>query len=131
MLSLFLEMVDEVSMPSRDDVFAYVKEKYKTDPDYPWGGYPKYAVLRHADTEKWYCLVMNVPRSKLGIAGEGEIDILDVKCRVEMVGALRRMKGIFPAYHMNKENWVTVQLGDIVSAGEVFRLIDESFELTR
>lgn len=48
-------------MPTRDELFAYVKATFGTEPDYPWPQEPEYAVLRHADNGKWYGIVMSVP----------------------------------------------------------------------
>ncbi len=54
-------------MSLRDDVFAYVKKKYKAEPEYLWRSYPDYAVFRHADNRKWFGIVMNVPESVPGL----------------------------------------------------------------
>ncbi|MFP4894015.1 MmcQ/YjbR family DNA-binding protein [Paraburkholderia sp. EG304] len=118
-------------MDVKSKVFDYIKKKHRVKPDYPWDRYPSYAVFRHLDDEKWFCLLMNVPRSKLGLAGDGEVDVIDVKARVELVGALRKRPGFLPAYHMNKEHWVTVVLDGSVPEHDVFDVIDDSFELTK
>ncbi len=112
-------------------VFDYIKKKYKVKPDFPWKTFTSYAVFRHSDNEKWFCLLMNVPRAKLGLRGEGEVNVIDVKVRVELVGALRRRPGFLPAYHMNKEHWVTVVLDGSVPEDDIFEVIDDSFELTK
>ena len=66
-------------MPTRDELFAYVKATFGTEPDYPWPQEPEYAVLRHADNGKWYGIVMSVPQSKLGLPGKGNVEIINVK----------------------------------------------------
>ena len=38
---------------------------------------------------------------------------------------------IFPGYHMNKKNWITIILDDSLKDEEVFELIKESYELTK
>lgn len=43
---------------TREEVFDYCRQQYKTEPDYPWKDYN--AVLRHSDNNKWYGLVMTV-----------------------------------------------------------------------
>lgn len=54
-------------MPSiREQIYAYVKKKYKAEPEYLWRRYPDYAVLRHEDNRKWFGLIMDIPRSKPG-----------------------------------------------------------------
>ena len=32
-------------MPARGAILAYVREKFGTEPEYPWARYPHYAVL--------------------------------------------------------------------------------------
>ncbi|MGG1905276.1 MmcQ/YjbR family DNA-binding protein [Enterobacter ludwigii] len=118
-------------MINRNDVFAYAKKKFQADPDYPFEKFPNYAVLRHADSEKWFALLMRVPRSKLGLEGDAELEIIDLKVAPEKVGHLRTREGFLPAYHMNKEHWLTVALDGSVSASEIHDLLDESYELTK
>ena len=54
---------------TRKQLFEWVKEEYDTAPDYPWQDWN--AVLRHKDSRKWYGLVMEIERSKLGLPGDG------------------------------------------------------------
>lgn len=63
--------------------------------------YPKYVVLRHSNDKKWYAVIMNVLRNKLGLEGEEGVDILDVKADPIMAGSFLLEKGILPGYHMN------------------------------
>ena len=115
----------------REEIFKYVKEKYDTEPEYLWKRYPNYAVLRHKDNRKWYAAVMDAEREKLGLEGEGKDEIIDVKCYPEMIGSLRKEKGVLPAYHMNKEYWLTLLLDDSFETEGILELIDLSFELTK
>lgn len=113
----------------RQEVFEYVKEKYATEPDYPWSD--DSAVLRCSNNRKWYGLVMQVGRNKLGLEGEGNVDALNVKCDPVFTGMLRIKPGFFPAYHMNKEHWITILLDHTVPDDEVKKCIDMSYELVR
>ena len=54
---------------TRQDIFAWAKRRYGTEPDYPWGD--NSAVLRHMENNKWYGLIMEGGRDKLGLPGEG------------------------------------------------------------
>lgn len=118
-------------MSSRKAVLNYVAKAFDIQPDYLWDKFPKYAVLRHAGSEKWFGIVMNVPKEKLGLTGEGEVDILDVKCHPDKTGSLRQMQGILPAYHMNKEHWISVVLDGSVAPEHIHELIQESYALTK
>ncbi len=112
-----------------DKILAYAKKTYKTEPDYPFATAPSYPVLRHQDSRKWYALIMDVPRQKLGLSGEGRVDILNLKGGV-LCGSLRMRPGILPAYHMNRDSWVSVLLDGTVPVEEVYPLLDISYELT-
>ena len=113
----------------RNEIFEYVKEKYNTIPEYLWSKFPLYAVLKHSNN-KWYGIIMNVPKEKIGLEGKKEIDIINVKCSPEMIGSLRMSKGFLPAYHMNKEHWITILLDGSVDKTKIKHLIDLSYDLT-
>ena len=118
-------------MQKRSDIFDYARDKFGTQPDYPWSQFPNYAVLRHKSGSKWYGLIMDVERAKLGLQGNGRVDVLEVKCPPELIGSLRMSKGYLPAYHMNKEHWLTIVLESDIPAHEIHSLIGQSFELTK
>lgn len=115
----------------REKVTEYIRETYSVEPDYPFKGLPECPVFRHASTRKWFGLIMEVPRRRLGLCGDEAVSILDIKCPPMLAGSLRMQEGILPAYHMNKDSWITVLLDGSVPEETVFPLIDLSFELTR
>ena len=119
------------SMPTRNELFAYVKATFGTEPDYPWPQEPEYAVLRHTDNGKWYGIVMSVPRSKLGLPGKGNVEIINVKSAQVLDMLLYGDPGILPAYHMNKKHWITLVLDGGFPDDELYGLIDESHGLTQ
>ena len=59
-------------------VFDYVKTKNKSEIEYLWMRYPSYGAFRHKDNQKWYGIVMDIPRSKLGLPGDEIVDVLDI-----------------------------------------------------
>ena len=113
---------------TRKEVFEYCRQQYKTEPDYPWHDWN--AVLRHSDNGKWYGLVMEVDRGKIGLDGEGEVDILNVKCDPVFASYLRQQPGFSPAYHMNKTQWLSALLEESLNDETVKRLIDWSLQAT-
>lgn len=115
----------------RHALFDYAKKRFKTEPDYPWPSHPNHAVLRHAATRKWYALIMDVPAHKLGLPDDRHMDILNIKCDAILLAALLEQDGFFPAYHMNKNHWISVALNDDVPDDEIRYLLDTSFGLTR
>ena len=118
-------------MSLRKDIVNYVAKEFDVEPEYLWDKFPNYSVLRHSGYKKWFRIIMNVPKEKLGLAGEGEVDILDVKCHPGKTGSLRKLEGVFPGYHMNKEHWISVLLDGSVAARQVHELIEDSYELTK
>ncbi len=59
----------------------------------------------------WYGVVLEVSADKSGLPEAGIIDVLNVKSDPLLIGSLRGQEGYFPAYHMNKEKWLSIQLG--------------------
>ncbi len=122
-------------MTLRQEVLDYTREKYDTSSEHLWKSQPTYEVLRHENIAgekkaKWYGIIMDVKASSLGLPGDEYIDILDVKLEPDTVAFLRNIKGYLPAYHMNKQNWITILLDGTVSMEKIRQHIDESFVLT-
>lgn len=114
----------------RKKVEKYINENYNILQEYPWSKYPNYTTFKHKDNKKWFALIMDVPFKKLKIDKEGIVNVINLKNISEMVGCLRKEEGILPAYHMNKEYWITVLLDGAVPEERIFELIDISYELT-
>ena len=110
-------------------LLSYIQQHYGIEPEYPWAKYPDYAVFRHPHHRKWFALLMNIPAHKLGLENDEETWVVNVKAKSEEIGSLRMMNGIYPAYHMNKEHWLSLNLAEI-DEKLLYELIDESFYLT-
>lgn len=115
----------------RNNVLEIAARQYHTQPERLWAGYPGYEVLRHSENRKWYALIMDVPRNKLGLNGEEYVDILNVKADPVMAGSFLQEEGILPAYHMHKGHWISVLLDGAVPMDTVELLLHTSFELTK
>ncbi len=115
----------------RQTVFEYIKKKYKTLPEYPWRTYDSNAVFRHDDNKKWFALVMDVQRDKLGLPGTDLVDVINLKVDdLFFRDMIIQEDGIMPAWHMNKMHWITVLLDGTVPDEKVKELIDMSFMAT-
>ena len=114
---------------NKEEIFEYVQKQYGTVPEYLWSKLPDSAVLRHKNG-KWYAVLMRVEKSKLGLDGDGTVDVLDVKCDPEMTGMIIQTYGFLPGYHMNKQHWVTILLDGSCPADCIKTLIDLSYQLT-
>ena len=114
----------------KQQVFDYVRKTYKVEPDYPFPIAPTYPVLRHSDNRKVFALIMDVPRSRLGLEGEERVEVVNLKCSAALSGALRKQAGILPGYHMHRESWITVLLDGTVPLEDILPLVDLSYILT-
>lgn len=114
---------------TKEALFHWVEREFDVKPDYPWE--ERNAVLRHGDSRKWFALVLEVERGKLGLHGQGKVEVLNVKGDPRIIGSLKGQPGYFPAYHMNKEQWLSILLDGPVGEGQIQELLRMSYELTR
>ncbi|MCL1973154.1 MAG: MmcQ/YjbR family DNA-binding protein [Endomicrobia bacterium] len=111
-------------------VLKYVKKKYETEPEFLWRKFPNNAILRHNKNSKWYAALLNISPKKLGIDGNENIDILNLRCDPLVINFIMDGKNFFPGYHMNKSHWVTIVLNGAIKDTKLFSLIDASYNLT-
>ena len=110
-------------------VTGLIFDKYGVRPDFPFHDEDAAAgVFRHADTQKWFGLIMNIRRRAIEPSREGMLDVINLKADTE--GGVEYRRGVYPAFHMNHKMWITVSLDDTLTDGEVMALIDKSFKLT-
>jgi len=112
----------------KQEIIKFIDKKYNAAPEYLWRRYPTYCVFRHAGNNKWFALLGTVPRQTLKLSGDGEICFINVK--TSDAEFFRGVKGILPAYHMNKNHWITVLLDRTVPTTNIQHLIEMSYELT-
>lgn len=112
-------------------LLEYAAGEYGTQPDRPFKRYPDYQILRHEHNRKWYGAIMLVEAEKLGLPGTEVLPILNVKVKPELAMILQARVGVLPAYHMNKENWLSLLLTGEIPITELTSLLDDSYLLTR
>ncbi len=117
------------SLNIRNQILSYVKERYRTIPEYSWDKYPNYFTLKTKNTKKWYGLVIDIPGKTLGLKGDELVDAINLKNDPGKIQTLIDYKNFFPAYHMNKKYWVTILLDKNVDFNLLKQLIDESYSL--
>jgi len=103
----------------------YIFNKYGSNPCFLWDKFPRYGVYKNK-YNKWFAIIMNIDRSKLGY-GSGEVEIINVKLDRDKVNKLIDNKCFYEAYHMNKLDWISIVLDDSLSDQYIFSLIDESY----
>ena len=115
---------------NREEAEKWIAETYHVGAEYLWPRYPGYCVFRRADNQKWFALLLDVPKEKLGLSGEGVVNLLNVKCDPIQLGSFLSEPGILPAYHMNKSNWLSIVLDGETEEERCKLLLDLSFRLT-
>lgn len=106
----------------KEEIIEYCLELPNTYEDYPFPEDTFSTAMKHTNNKKWFALLMQVKNQLY----------LNVKTNPEYSDILRNTYSyIIPAYHMNKEHWNTIILGDNIDESIVKELIDQSYELTK
>ena len=115
---------------NREALDKYIENVYRVTAEFPWLSAPTFAVYRHESNQKWFAVIMEIPKAKLVIDEEGNINVVNLKSDPLLIGSLILDNGIYPAYHMNKNHWITVRLDGSVEKDKIEWLLGLSFELT-
>ena len=139
----YRELLEEIaSSCCRDVLFAsdqanriteLILGEYGVSPDFPWDEDPYNAagVFRHAESRKWFGLIMNIPiGSLLHNKDKRPVDVINLKLDTDDAERIRSIPAVFPAFHMNHKLWISVVLDDTVQDEVVMALVDDSFRLT-
>ncbi len=110
-------------------LIARVREKYGDEPEYLWEKFPDNAIWRRKDNAKWYGAVLTVARKKLGLAGEGNVEILDVCADPAEIELLVDNVKVFGGWHMNKKHWIALPLDGSVGSEEIENFLEESWHI--
>lgn len=116
---------------NREELESYIAEAYGVAGEHPFAGDAATCVFRHRSNRKWFAVIMEIPKEKLGLSGGGDIRVVNVKCDTRLIGSFRQETGIFPAYHMSKAHWLTVALDGTVEESKIKFLLDMSYDLTK
>ena len=111
-------------------VIDYIKSEYNVDSETPFADSPDTIVFRNRRNKKWFGVIIgDLPKEKLGLDSLERADILNLKCDPLFSYNVVNNCGIFKAYHMNKEHWISVLLDGSVSEEEITFLINMSYML--
>lgn len=127
---------DIIDKCTRPNVFKFAQSKrlmeaienrYDSNLEFLWEKFPKDAIYRNKSNGKWFALFVALDKSKIGLEGEGEIEIVVIKH--DDVSGVIDGKSVLEGYHMNKKHWITVPLDDRISDDELFELVENSYDL--
>ena len=115
---------------TRQELIGYIFDEYSIEPDFPFRMDDVTCVFRHIDNRKWFGIAMVIPYKTIGISKAGNVDILNVKCDPIMMGSFRGKPGFCPAYHMNKDKWITILLDGSAEQEDIKALLAMSYSVT-
>ena len=115
---------------TRQELDKFIYDTYSVSAEYPWASAPSFAVYRHENNKKWFAVIMDISRLKLGQKSDQIISVVNLKVETPLIGQLMGNDGIYPAYHMNKNHWITVELTDKTSLEQISWLLEMSYNLT-
>ena len=114
---------------NRQALEEYISAQFGAAGERLWRAWPDYVVFRNPRNKKWFAVLMDVEKSRLGLAGGGKADVINLKCEPILVGSLLQSEGCLPAYHMNKTNWITVLLEGGPPPEELRELLRISYDV--
>jgi len=118
-------------MTYRDKICGYIRKKYRVKPEQLWIRNPNHIVFRHSDNGKWFGIIMDVARERIGADGEGIVDVLNLKMSDPLLADLLVQRdGFFWGYHFSRSSWISVLLDGTVPFKEVCFWIGESYRNT-
>ena len=113
----------------KDDFIAWIKSKFGAEPDYPWPDDAPYSFVFRCPNEKWFALVMRIKFRQLGLTGDENVWVVNMKADQDDIPNLVNHKSIFPAWHMNKKHWITILLTAVTDFNKLCELTEKSYEL--
>lgn len=145
-------LLDSFKSSSSKKIISYVKEKYEDDLEFLWEDYDG-AVFRNKDNKKWYGVMMKIKEksfvtstmkrmkqdgivsnhpllNKKDFSDDKYIEVIDLHVDKSLSKELIDYETIFPGFHMNKDSWITIILDKDVKLKEVYKLLDDSYQMT-
>jgi len=108
-------------------VDRFIKNTFDVDAEFLWADTPENGVYRNKRNKKWFGIILDVDYSKLDKSKIGKVCLIDIKSND--IENLLSHQGFYPAYHMNKKNWITVVLDDTVNIDKICDLIKISYDI--
>ena len=115
--------------PQTNRLADEIYKKYGDKPLFPWDDFSG-GVFKNPSNGKWYAIVMALNVQKVDKKLTGEVEVMNIKLDPEKIKELHKEKGFYPAYHMNKKNWISILLNDTVPDKVLLTLLDESHNFT-
>lgn len=115
---------------NKDMLIIKIKEIFDVEPENTFHT-TNVITFRHKNkNKKMFGVLMCIAQSKVGLKGNEKIWLLNVKVNKDKDFGLRNIKGILPAFHMNKANWIGIDIMNM-SFDLLIDLIHDSYQETK
>ena len=104
------------------ELLETVRSQWGEELEFLWEDSPESAVLRRADTGKWYAVMMRLPKRKFGLADDSISEFILLRIPNEKRDTTLADRRFLSAFHMNKRTWFAIQLDGGVETAEILRL---------
>ena len=64
---------------NREELAAYLTDTYGSEGEHLFSKYPSFLVFRHNGNRKWFAVIMDIPRKNLGLPGEGQTQVVNLR----------------------------------------------------
>lgn len=117
------------SVNMKTQIMQWLTDTYGTIPEMTWEDSPTYFTFKTAKTDKWYALFMDIAPKCLSLEGDAPVQVVNLKADAEDVKNAVDNLHVFPAYHMNKQHWLTVLLNASTDVTQLKNLLAKSYVL--
>lgn len=116
---------------TRFDLDSHINEAYGVFAERLFQKSPTTAIYRHPVGRKWFAVIMELNPKRFGLERSTPITVVNLKVDPILGDILRTEEGFFPAYHMNKEKWITAIIDENSDEQKIFSLLEMSHRLTK
>lgn len=112
-------------------LITHCEAVYQATPEFLWPTSKTSSVLRRQDSQKWFAVLMTLPAAKLGLAEDKRLEVLNLHLPADEIVSLLDHHIFFPAYHMNKKSWISVNLTADLAQDTLLLLLEKSYQLAK
>ena len=116
---------------TRFDLDAHINKTYGVFAERLFQKSPTTAIYRHPAGRKWFAVIMELNPKIFGIQSGSPITVVNLKVDPILGDILRSEEGFYPAYHMNKEKWITAVIDENSDEQKILGLLAMSHRLTK
>lgn len=93
--------------------------------------YHDYVVIRRRDNQKWFAGIFNIHGQQVGLDTNESLDVVNLKYDSDLIPNLIHESGIYLAYHMNKQHWISVDIEKYEDVKKLKLIVNMSYRLVR